>query len=43
MDLGLCEVILAEELECGMHHPHGHDPPAELDETCARVHGIADD
>jgi hypothetical protein len=43
MDLGVHEVILAEELECILHHPHGCDLLVELDETCARLHGIADD
>jgi hypothetical protein len=43
MDLGVHEVILAEELERGLCHPNGHDLLAELDETHARVHGIADD
>jgi hypothetical protein len=43
MDLGVREVILAEELECGLCHPNGRDLPVELDETHVRVHGNADD
>jgi hypothetical protein len=43
MDLGLREAILAEELECGLRHPHGRYLPTELDETRARVHRIAGD
>jgi hypothetical protein len=43
MDLGVREVILAEELECGLCHPNGRDLPAELDETHVRVHGNAGD
>jgi hypothetical protein len=43
MNLGVHEVILSEELESGLCHPNRHDLSAELDETGARVHGIADD
>jgi hypothetical protein len=43
IDLGVHEVILAEELERGLRHPDGRDLPARLDETCARVHKIAGD
>jgi hypothetical protein len=43
MDMGVREVILAEELERGLRHPDGHDRLAERDETHPRVHGIADD
>jgi hypothetical protein len=43
MDLEMCEVILAEELECGLHPLDGHDLPMELDESRAWVDGIADD
>jgi hypothetical protein len=42
-DLGVCEAILAKELQRGLRHPDGHDPSVELDETRARVHGNADD
>jgi hypothetical protein len=38
--LGVHEAILVEELECGLRHPDGHDPPVELDETRALVHVI---
>jgi hypothetical protein len=41
-DLGVREVILAEELERGMHHTNGRNLLAELDETHAQVHKIAD-
>jgi hypothetical protein len=36
MDLEVQEVILAEELECGLHPPDGHDLSAVLDkaQTC---------
>jgi hypothetical protein len=34
---------LAEELECGLHHPHGRDLLVELDKTQAHVYWIADD
>jgi hypothetical protein len=43
MDLGVHKVILAEELVCSLHHPDGHDLLVELDETHARVHGMAGD
>jgi hypothetical protein len=39
----VCEAILFEELESGLRHPNRFDLLAELDETHARVHGIADD
>jgi hypothetical protein len=31
------EVILAEELECGLHPPNGQDLSAELDKTPVHV------
>jgi hypothetical protein len=43
MDLGVHEAILAEELEHSLCHPDGCNLLAELDETRAWVHGIADD
>jgi hypothetical protein len=42
MDLGVREVILAEELEHGLRHPDGCNMLVELDETRAQVHGITD-
>jgi hypothetical protein len=42
-DLGVGETIMTKELECGLRHPDGHDPPAKLDETRAWMHKIADD
>jgi hypothetical protein len=42
-DLGVREVIPAEDLEHGLCHPDGHDLPMELDETSAWLHGIAGD
>jgi hypothetical protein len=42
MNLGVREATLSEELESGLHHPNRRDLSAKLDETCARVHGIAD-
>jgi hypothetical protein len=41
MNLVVCEVTLSEELESGLCHPNRHDLLAKLDETRARVHGIA--
>jgi hypothetical protein len=43
MDLEMCEAILAEELECGLHPLDGHDLPMELGESRAWVDGIDDD
>jgi hypothetical protein len=43
IDLRVCEVILADELEHGQRHHDGHDLPVELDDAHAQVHGIADD
>jgi hypothetical protein len=42
MDLGVREVILAEELEHGLRHLDGCNMLVELDETRAQVHGITD-
>jgi hypothetical protein len=52
MDLEVCEVILVEDLERGLHPPHRQDLPAELDEARAcvgrtttddRMAGVLDD
>jgi hypothetical protein len=42
-DLGVCEAILAGELERSLCYPDGHDLPVELGKTHAWVHGIAGD
>jgi hypothetical protein len=42
-DLGVREVIQAEELERGLCHPHGYVLLAEMDETHTCMHGIAGD
>jgi hypothetical protein len=41
--MGVCEEILAEDLERDLDHPDGCDLPGELGETRAWVHGIASD
>jgi hypothetical protein len=37
MDMEVQEVILAEELERGLHPTNGQDLSAELDKACAQV------
>jgi hypothetical protein len=43
IDLEVSEVILAEELERGLHPPDGWDLSAELDKACASVDRSIDD
>jgi hypothetical protein len=43
MDLVVCEMILAEELECDLHPPDGWDLSTELDEGHMVVGRTADE
>jgi hypothetical protein len=43
MDLKVHEGIVAEELECILHHSGGHDLPMELYKARASVNKIVDD